>query len=151
MKLLVALDTSEHSMAALAEVRRLSWPVGTKVTLLSVVRTDVYAYADFYAPAVIAIEGLVTEDRKRAEAFLAEQAKSLAPLDVETRVELGDARLGICDVARELAADWVIVGSHGRRGFQKLVLGSVASHVVTHAPCSVLVVKHPARGGGGAS
>jgi nucleotide-binding universal stress UspA family protein len=143
MKLLVALDTSEHSRAALAEVRRLSWPAGTRVTLLSVVRTDLFVYADFYAPVVTEIEGLVAEDRKRAEAFLAEQAKALAPFAVETRVEQGDARMVICDVAKELAADWVIVGSHGRRGFQKLVLGSVASHVVTHAPCSVLVVKRP--------
>lgn len=143
MKLLVALDTSEHSRAALAEVRRLSWPAGTNVTLLSVVRADLYVYADFYAPVATEIEGLVAEDRKRAEAFLAEQAKALAPLAVGTRVEQGDARMVICDVARELACDWVIVGSHGRRGFQKLVLGSVASHVVTHAPCSVLVVKRP--------
>ena len=141
MKLLVAVDNSEHSKAALDEVRRLSWPSGTTVTLLSVVRTDVYVYADFYAPAVAQIESLVIEDRKRAEEFLAEQARTLAPLAVQTRVEHGDPRLLVVDVAREIGADWVIVGSHGRRGFQKLVLGSVASHVVSHAPCSVLVVK----------
>jgi nucleotide-binding universal stress UspA family protein len=40
-----------------------------------------------------------------------------------------------------MGADLVVVGSHGRTGLAKLVLGSVASHVVTHAPCSVLVVK----------
>ena len=141
MKLLVAVDTSEHSKAALAEVRRLSWPDKSEITLLTVVRTDLYAYADFYAPVVTALEGLLAEDRKRAAAFLAEQAKELAPRAVATRVELGDARMVICDVAKEVEADWVIVGSHGRRGFQKLVLGSVASHVVTHASCSVLVVK----------
>ena len=146
MKLLVAIDSSEHSKAALAEVRRLAWPPGTTITLLSVVRTDIYVYADFYAPAVLQIEGLIAEERKRAEAFLAEEARTLAPLAVEARVEHGDARLLICDIAREIGADWVVVGSHGRRGFQKLVLGSVASHVVTHAPCSVLVVKKtPAR------
>jgi nucleotide-binding universal stress UspA family protein len=144
VKLLIAMDTSEHSKAALAEVRRLAWPSGTKVTLLSVVRTDLYAFADFYAPAITQIESLVAEDAKRARSYLEEQARTLAPLAVDVRVEHGDARLMICDVARELGVDWVIVGSHGRRGFQKLVLGSVASHVVTHAPCSVLVVKKSA-------
>ncbi len=143
MKLLVAVDTSEHSKAAVTEVARLSWPEGTAITLLSVVRSDVFVYADFYVPAMTAIEGLSAEDKRRAEAYLAEQAGALAPQKVVTRVESGDARTVICDVAKEIGADWVVVGSHGRRGFEKLVLGSVASHVVTHAPCSVLVVKTP--------
>lgn len=148
MKLLVAIDTSEHSMAALAEVRRLAWPAGTTATLLSVVRTDVYAFGEFYAPAAQEIEILVREDRKRAEGLLVGHAAAIgkAGLAVTTRVEHGDPRLVIVDVAKELGVDWVIVGSHGRRGFQKLVLGSVASHVVTHASCSVLVVKKAAPG-----
>jgi nucleotide-binding universal stress UspA family protein len=148
MKLLVAIDTSEHARAALDEVRRLAWPAGTTVTLLSVVRTDLYAFGEFYAPAAQEIEILVREEKKRVEALLAEHAARLAGtgLAVATRVEHGDARLVLCDVAKELAVDWLIVGSHGRRGFQKLVLGSVASHVVTHAPCSVLVVKQSPSG-----
>jgi nucleotide-binding universal stress UspA family protein len=40
-------------------------------------------------------------------------------------------------------ADLLVVGSHGRTGIKKLLLGSVASHVVAHAPCPVLVVKMP--------
>ena len=146
MKLLVAIDTSEHARAALAEVQRLSWPAGTSVTLLSVVRTDVYVYGDFYAPAAQEIEILVREERQRAESLLAELVAELAGsgLTVGTRVEHGDPRLVLCDVATELAVDWLVVGSHGRRGLQKLVLGSVASHVVTHARCSVLVVKKAA-------
>ena len=148
MKLLVAIDKSEHSMAALAEVRRLAWPAGTSATLLSVVRTDVYAFGEFYAPAAQEIEILVREDKYRAEALLAEHAAAMKDtgLGVTTRVEHGDPRLVIVDMAKELGVDWVVVGSHGRRGFQKLVLGSVASHVVTHAPCSVLVVKKASPG-----
>ena len=145
MKLLVAVDNSEHSQAALAEVRRLAWPAGTSLTLLSVVRTDMYAFGEFYAPAAQELEILIREEKKRADAMLAGHATELSTsgFALSTRVEHGDPRLVICDVARELGVDWVVVGSHGRRGFQKLVLGSVASHVVTHAPCSVLVVKKP--------
>lgn len=143
MNLLVAIDTSEHARAALLEVRRLAWPPETALTLLSVVRTDMFAFGEFYAPAAQEIEILVREEKQRAEALLAGHAADLASsgLTVATRVEHGDPRLVLCAVARELAVDWLIVGSHGRRGIQKLVLGSVASHVVTHAPCTVLVVK----------
>jgi len=148
MKLLVAIDTSEHAIAAMAEVRRLAWPPGTSLTLVSVVRTDVYAFGDFYAPAAQEIEILVREERKRADTLLAEHAAGLtsAGFAVTTRVEHGDPRFVLCAVAKELAVDWLVVGSHGRRGFQKLMLGSVASHVVTHAPCSVLVVKKSPSG-----
>ena len=45
------------------------------------------------------------------------------------------------DVARSEHADLVVVGSHGHTGIAKVLLGSVASHIVSHAPCSVLVVK----------
>jgi universal stress protein A len=48
------------------------------------------------------------------------------------------------DEARREKADLIVVGSHGRSGMAKLLLGSVAAHVVSHAPCSVLVVRPPA-------
>jgi nucleotide-binding universal stress UspA family protein len=146
MKLLVAIDSSEQSKAALAEVRRLTWPAATSLTLLSVVRTDLYAFGDFSAPVAQEVEILVREERQRTESLLAGLASGLAGsgLAVSTRVEHGDPRFVLCDVAKELGVDWLVVGSHGRHGFQKLVLGSVASHVVTHSPCTVLVVKKPA-------
>ena len=48
----------------------------------------------------------------------------------------------ILEIAHAEHADLIVVGSHGRTGLPKLIMGSVASHIVTHAPCSVLVVKH---------
>jgi nucleotide-binding universal stress UspA family protein len=56
----------------------------------------------------------------------------------------GDPRIVLEETARSEQADLVVVGSHGRSGIKRLFLGSVASHVVTHAPCPVLVVKTPA-------
>ena len=64
-----------------------------------------------------------------------------AGFSTEARVVRGDPRDALVDTARTMGADLVVVGSHGRTGLAKLVLGSVASHVVTHSPCSVLVVK----------
>jgi nucleotide-binding universal stress UspA family protein len=54
-----------------------------------------------------------------------------------------DPRHAIVDCAREWGADLIILGSHGRRGLDRLLLGSVAESVVRHAPCSVEVVRLP--------
>jgi nucleotide-binding universal stress UspA family protein len=55
-----------------------------------------------------------------------------------------DPRHAIVDAAREWPADLIVMGSHGRRGLDRLLLGSVAESVVRHAPCSVDIVRVPA-------
>jgi nucleotide-binding universal stress UspA family protein len=64
-----------------------------------------------------------------------------AGFSADIRVVNGDPRDALVELVRAEHADLVVMGSHGRTGFAKLVMGSVSSHVVTHAPCSVLVVK----------
>jgi nucleotide-binding universal stress UspA family protein len=54
-----------------------------------------------------------------------------------------DARHAIVDAARRWPADLIVIGSHGRRGLDRLLLGSVAESVVRHAPCSVDLVRMP--------
>ena len=54
-----------------------------------------------------------------------------------------DPRHGIVEAAREWPAELIVMGSHGRRGMDRLLLGSVAESVVRHAPCSVHVVRMP--------
>jgi nucleotide-binding universal stress UspA family protein len=49
----------------------------------------------------------------------------------------------IVEAAREWPADLIVIGSHGRRGFDRLLIGSVAESVVRHAPCSVDIVRMP--------
>jgi universal stress protein A len=49
----------------------------------------------------------------------------------------------VCKVAADLGVDVIVVGSHGKTGFGRLLLGSVSEHVVRHAPCPVLVVREP--------
>jgi nucleotide-binding universal stress UspA family protein len=55
-------------------------------------------------------------------------------------MEVGDVATTICHIAEEVPADVIIVGSHGRTGLKRMLLGSVSEHVVRHAPCPVLVV-----------
>ena len=75
--------------------------------------------------------------RNRLEG-LVEEHRPTAPLRVESKVVLGPAREEILGEAKQ--ADLVVMSTHGHGGFEKLVLGSVASTVVREAPCSVLLV-----------
>ena len=60
---------------------------------------------------------------------------------VDTAVEVGDIREKIIDSAAEWGADLIVVGSHGRSGIPRLLLGSVAEFVARHAKCSVEIVR----------
>jgi nucleotide-binding universal stress UspA family protein len=77
----------------------------------------------------------------QANIELKRTAAVLAGAHVDERIEAGDVARTICSVASELGVDAIIVGSHGRGGLGRLLLGSVSEHVVRHAPCPVLVVR----------
>ena len=65
---------------------------------------------------------------------------------VETAVEMGDARETIIEKAITWNAELILVGSHGQRGIQSFLLGSVSESVARHAKCSVEIVRMPATG-----
>jgi nucleotide-binding universal stress UspA family protein len=146
MRVLFGVDESEFSKEAVRFARSIGWPAGSHALVLSIVRTDVYAFGEFYAPAAVELESLWEEEDQRASDLAEATVRELqaAGLPAEKLVLRGDPRFVLVDAARDRGADLLVIGSHGRSGLSKLVLGSVASHVVTHAPCSVLVVKRPA-------
>jgi nucleotide-binding universal stress UspA family protein len=67
-----------------------------------------------------------------------------AGFKAETAVEVGDVRERILDSASEWRADLIVLGSHGTRGIQRFLLGSVAEFVARHAKCSVQIIRAPA-------
>lgn len=142
MRILIGVDESPHSKAAVEFVKKMIWPKDTQVTVLSVAPRVVPSYAEIYGGAPLSAQA--TESGIRTHQVLAstaEQSLQAARLDSKSEVVEGDPRLELIDAARRERADLLVVGSHGRTGLSKLLMGSVASHVVTHAPCSVLVVK----------
>jgi len=145
MRILIAVDESPHASEAVRWAALLGWPKGSEVLVFSAVRSDLFVTGSLYPPAAQEVELLVREETVRAEKHLAGVLPALAGagLAATAKIGHGDPRIAILDEAKVFGADLVIVGSHGRRGLAKLVLGSVATHVVTHSPCSVLVAKLP--------
>jgi nucleotide-binding universal stress UspA family protein len=67
--------------------------------------------------------------------------------DVETKTLTGEAATSICDYAAEIGASAIIIGSRGRGGFKRALMGSVSDHVVRNATCPVVVTgPHEADG-----
>jgi nucleotide-binding universal stress UspA family protein len=88
----------------------------------------------------VALEGLLDDARERIATRL-ERARLPPSIRATAHVSLGDAGRELPELAQELQADLIILGTHGRKGLQRMLLGSVAEQVVRRAPCSVMCVK----------
>ena len=146
MKILVGVDDSPHSRAALEWIKKAKWPTNTQVIVVSVSRPAVVAYSVVDAGGLSYLRAAEEEQIKAFEelASRAERDMAQSGFATEAKVVEGDPRDALVHFAETEKADLIVVGSHGRTGLKKLLMGSVASHVVTHAPCSVVVVKLPA-------
>ena len=133
MKLLVAVDHSEMGQAVLKEVAARPWPVKTCVEVLNVVEpTHMWTISQTAEEAI-----------QRSTDLVHRGAEELRAWDLEVGgVSLkGDAKRAILDRAKETQADFVFVGSQGVSALTHFLLGNVASAVVSHAPCSVEIVR----------
>ena len=65
-------------------------------------------------------------------------------VQLETKLEVGEAAPSIVRFAREAGCELIVMGTHGRSGLERLILGSVAEHVLRQAPCPVLTVREGA-------
>jgi nucleotide-binding universal stress UspA family protein len=143
MRILIGVDDSPHSNAAVEFVRSMKWPADSRVIVVSAVRPALTMYSEVYVPAVPQTEELMSEVIRSHQELVsrAEQKLKDAGLATEARVIQGDPREALIETVKTDAIDLLVVGSHGRTGLAKILMGSVAAHVMAHAPCSVLVVK----------
>ncbi len=145
MKILIGIDDSPHSNAALDWVKQMRWPQGTHFVLASAIPSEVMPYA-LRVPGATFVDPELGDGRVKAhQDLLARVEHELEDAGLETTVRIthGDPREVLVHTAETERVDLAIVGSRGRTGVPRLLMGSVASHVVTHAPCSVLVIKQP--------
>lgn len=142
MKILIAVDESDASAAAVAATRML-FPSADHV-LLSVADMTPLMVTDPVGGGVFT--STTTPAAMEAVEKSADAAIALAESNIDTvdsSVEIGEPGRLICEEAARIKPDVVVVGRSSRSWFSRLFEPSVADYVVRHAPCPVLVVKEP--------
>lgn len=142
MKILLAIDNSKFSEAAAQSVIAHHRLPGLEVRVLHVVEPPTL----FTAPEVAAYVA-PEESAEEAKALVAKAADALrsAGINVSTAVMQGDPKSKIIDDAKSWGADLIVLGSHGRKGLERFLLGSVSDAVLRHAHCSVEIVRLPPK------
>ncbi|MEO6035448.1 MAG: universal stress protein [Verrucomicrobiota bacterium] len=136
--ILVPIDFSETSARAFDYAITLTREYGSEIRLLHVLEPPVVFKS--LNPAFANWDSQSTEAAKTRLAELAdEKIDELVPVISEVR--LGCAYQVVCETARKLQCDLIVIGTHGFTGLKHLFLGSTAERVIRHAPCSVLVVR----------
>lgn len=133
--IVLAYDGSKFSNKALQEAISIARSSGGSLLILSVV--DITDEFESEAPGLT--DKMTEKLRKSAQKALGMAVAAKVKAKVE--VHVGDAYGMIVDIARKKKADIIVMGSHGRTGLTRLLMGSVTSRVIGHAPCAVLVVK----------
>jgi nucleotide-binding universal stress UspA family protein len=138
-RILCATDFSETADAAWAAARELASTYRSELILVHVF-TELPLYPDV---AVLEVQRLWEDQRDWVQRTLTERVSGATAHGVNARwvLKTGTAPESIVEAATETRADLIVIGTHGRTGLSRLVIGSVAERVVRLAPCPVLTVK----------
>jgi nucleotide-binding universal stress UspA family protein len=153
MKILLAIENSRFSHAALQAVIAQFRPEQTQVRVLSVVEPieillPVMAEGQglpYYPLEPVDLDKLRAKQLKHSRELVTRASEKLraAGFKAHTLVREGSTRTLIVDIAAEWRAKLIVLGSHGRTGLDRFLLGSVSDFVSRHAGCSVEIVRIP--------
>ncbi len=146
-RILVPSDFSDCSIPALRYGAGLAEKFGAELVLLHIIPDAVLALPDAVMPTPVPTADLdeLTDSGKEGLANLIATEKVTA-CHPRTEVRIGSPAAEIVAAAGDLHADLICIGTHGRGGLSRVLLGSVAEEVVRHAPCPVLTVRPKASG-----
>jgi nucleotide-binding universal stress UspA family protein len=146
-KILCPVDFSDSSREAMRRAADLVKATGGSLTLFHVVHVPLTAYSDGGPMLPSSGPELTQELGAEAEKSLEEwkkRAEEMGVKKVATQVVAGVPWSVIVEALEaDRGYDLVVMGTHGRTGLGRVLLGSVAERVVRHAPCAVLVVRQP--------
>jgi len=140
-RILLAVDETPVAAHAVDVGVELAEALGAELAFIVVVDPGQTAMPGSGVPAGDLI-ALAEQDGKRLLAAFRNRSSREAP--ALEFVAVGNPAAEIVKTASEWSADVIVIGSHGRRGVERVLMGSVAEAVMRHAPCSVLVVRAPA-------
>ena len=150
MRILVAIDGSEHSEAVVDEIARRHFPAESQMRVISVVEPPYFPIT--YAGGGVDMQlydVMESASHERACAAVETAAAKLRAdekgrqLSVTTKVLSGSPKVVILEEADAFGADLIVVGSHGHGMLERFLLGSVSQAVAFHARCSVEIVRSP--------
>lgn len=142
---LVAYDFSDHAKLALARAREQLTALGGGTLVLAYVHPPASDGAGIdlgsIGPGFVEHEQTMMSAADRDLAALAASQSGDVALVYEHRVVTGRVADRLVELANAVGAEQIVIGSHGRRGFERFLLGSVAERVLRLAECAVLVIK----------
>lgn len=146
MKILLAVDGSEFSDAAIDEVIRRPWPPQSEVKIITAIETPMIVGIGLEPWPVNYFEELQKTARKAARTVIDKSVRKLneaadKTLKISHEIISGPPSQVIVEEAESWGADLVVMGSRGLGAWNRLLLGSVSSAVIHHAKCSVEIVR----------
>lgn len=144
--ILVPTDFGDSAELALDKAIELAQPMKALIVLLYVCPT---MYLTAIDGAIVPNGDVVEALRDAGRRGLAQSIARHDHTDIEIRpvMTLGDARACILDAAKEASAELIVMGTHGRRGISRWLMGSVAEAIVRTSPIPVLTVRAPSDDG----
>lgn len=146
MKILLAVDGSTYSDAAIDEIARRPWPPESELKVITAAEMPIMVGMEPWAASPDYFEQLEISVRDAAKGVIDAALEKLntaadKTLKVTTEIIQGPPRQVIVDEAERWDADLIVMGSRGLGPWNRLLLGSVSSGVVHHAKCSVEIVR----------
>lgn len=153
-KILIAVDRSQNNKLVFNTAVSLATTTGAKLMLLHILseKEPDYPIAPTYTYYPIIKETVYETYQQEYDKHVEHGLEFLRNLNREACAEGVDAEFTqlagnpgrmICELANNWSADLIIVGSRGLKGLKEMFLGSVSNYVTHHAPCSVLIARHP--------
>jgi len=151
MKVILATDGTKYGEAASEMIGRLTLGEGDSVKIISVVDMAFPLAIDIYGGYLPDTTEMEKAARENAEKVIQTTSLKLESffagkkVDISSDVQFGSPDSRIVETAEEIGADLIVIGSHGYKQWERLLLGSVSDSVVHHAHCSVLIVRSPSE------
>jgi nucleotide-binding universal stress UspA family protein len=149
MKILLAVDGSAYSDAAVEELTKRPWPAQSEIKVITASEVPVSMGMEPWAVSPQYFEVMENSLRQAAQAVMDGALQKLKTIEdktfeISSKIVPGPPSQAIVDEAESWGADLIVMGSRGQGTWSRLLLGSVSSAVVHHAKCSVEIVRKPA-------
>jgi nucleotide-binding universal stress UspA family protein len=147
MKILIATDGSEYGKSAVETAAQHIWPIGSELKVVSVVDPPVPIGGEIYMMNMNIYEETARVQREEAQKIIDDAAAAIHRgvngdnVRVSMAVLTGSPNRRTVEEADEWGADLIMLGSHGYKTWERVLLGSVSLSVAQHAKCSVWIVR----------